>query len=332
MPPRPCTLLGAVLTFGLLVAAIRPAVADCVASGRAEAAGPADLERRAAALPFREGRLWKLSRGSERPSYLFGTLHVADRRLARLPELVAEHVSRASVLALETTDVSSLGVGRLDARSRAELQEVIRAAPDRRAEMLLDGPDFAALRRLAAERGVPEAGARTWNAATLALMLDRPGCAAEAPGGPTYLDAMVARLARSRGVEIIGIETLAEQFSIFDGLAAETERALLISVLRQAPYGADAVQSQVARYLDRDAGGIVVLMQDGPVRGEAEARTPREFLDRLLDQRTLRMAKRIQPLLDRGNAVVAVGIAHLPGTSGLVALLERAGYSVSSLD
>lgn len=322
---------GAALSACLLAVALGPARAECVADP-ASGAGSGDIERRAAVMPFREGRFWKLSRGATPPSYLFGTLHLADPRLPKLPDVVSERVSQATVVALETVEVSSLGVGRLDAKTRTELQDAIRAAPDRRAGKLLDPQDYAALGRLAAERGVPKSGTRTWKAATLALLLDVPACAAETSGGPPYLDAMVARLARARRVEVVGIETLAEQFGAFDGLSPETERALLVSVLRQAPHGADAAGAQMTRYLDRDAGGIVALMQAGPVPGDAETRTPSEFLERLLDVRTARMAERIQPLLERGNAVIAVGIAHLPGTSGLVALIEKAGYSVSALD
>lgn len=332
--PRPARArLGALLSACLLAAAAVPAGADCPAgTASAAAAGTGDVERRAAAIPFREGRVWKLSRGTTAPSYLFGTLHVADSRLARLPDIVGERIPQAAIVVLETVEVSSLGVGRLNARTRAELQDAIRALPERRAERLLDPQDYAALRRLAGERGVPRSGTRTWKASTLALMLDSPACAAESQGGPAYLDAAVARLARSHGVEIAGIETLAEQFTAFDGLPAETDRALLVSVLRQAPFGADMVDSQIARYLDRDAGGILALMQSGPVPDDPAARTPPDFLARLLDVRTARMAERIQPMLERGNAVVAVGIAHLPGAAGLVALIEKAGYSVSALD
>ena len=336
MTPPACAALGTILGAFLTLSATPPASAECVGrnlfSDKSSAPVAEELERKASTMPFREGRFWKISRDGMTPSYLYGTLHVSDPRLATLPPVVAGRVAQAAIVAVETTDVSSLGVGRLDAKSRGDLQESIRAAPERRAEKLLDPQDYAALKRLAKERGVPNSGARTWKAATLAVMLDSPACAKEASFNQAYLDAQVARLARDRGIELIGLETLIEQFSALDGLSPEIERALLLSVLRQSPYAKDAVETQIARYLERDAAGVVALMRLGPVPGDLEARTPPEFLDRLLDARTKRMAERLLPLLVRGNAVVAVGIAHLPGRNGLLAALERSGYTAVPVD
>jgi uncharacterized protein YbaP (TraB family) len=41
------------------------------------------------------------------------------------------------------------------------------------------------------------------------------------------------------------------------------------------------------------------------------------------------MVARAGPILDAGNAFVAVGALHLPGPEGLVALLRKAGYTVT---
>jgi uncharacterized protein len=49
----------------------------------------------------------------------------------------------------------------------------------------------------------------------------------------------------------------------------------------------------------------------------------------LLTQRNVRMMDRMRSRLVEGNAFIAVGAAHLPGTDGLLALLERAGWRVT---
>lgn len=301
------------------------------------AQGPAgkadgDLSRRAAAMPNREGRFWKVSRGAAPPSYIFGTLHLSDPRLAPLSPVVAEQVRQASVLVVETTEVSSLGLGRTGPKERTAFRKSIRAQNGRRARTLLEPNEYEALHQLARERGLPSEGVRKWSASAIALLIDQPPCASAAAKRQPYLDALVVRAARDAGVEIVGLETLAEQFGVFEGLSSETERALLVSVLRQAPLGADAVVSQIGRFLARDAGGIVALMQVGPTPENADSKTPPEFLERLLAVRTARMAERLEPLLARGNAVVAVGIAHLPGADGLVARLQGAGYTASVVD
>lgn len=291
-----------------------------------------ELRDIAAAMPNREGRLWRVSRGTEPPSYIFGTLHLSDPRLTALAGMLTERIRKASVLVIETTEMSSLGIGRPNTRTREQFRESLQASRSRRPGTLLDPSDHEALLALARERGLPPSAARKWKASALALLLDQPRCAAEAAEKQPYLDALIAQMARSADVEIVGLETLPEQFGVFDGLPAETERSLLMSVLRQAPHGASSVESQIARFLARDAGGIVALMQVGPTPEAAESRTPPDFIERLLSTRTARMAERLQPILERGNAFVAIGIGHLPGDAGLVARLRKAGWTVSVLD
>ena len=56
-----------------------------------------------------------------------------------------------------------------------------------------------------------------------------------------------------------------------------------------------------------------------------------EFEERVVTLRNHVMAERAGPILDRGNAFIAVGALHLPGEQGLVALLTQAGYTVSAV-
>jgi hypothetical protein len=52
---------------------------------------------------------------------------------------------------------------------------------------------------------------------------------------------------------------------------------------------------------------------------------------RLIDDRNRVMVARMQGLLARGGAFVAVGAAHLPGDTGVLHLLEREGYQVTKV-
>ena len=55
------------------------------------------------------------------------------------------------------------------------------------------------------------------------------------------------------------------------------------------------------------------------------------FEERIVTMRNHVMAERSAPILDAGNAFIAIGALHLPGKQGLVALLEDAGYTVSAV-
>ena len=57
----------------------------------------------------------------------------------------------------------------------------------------------------------------------------------------------------------------------------------------------------------------------------------RSYRDRLLLDRNRRMFERMLPLVQRGNAFIAVGAGHLVGEDGLLRLLERRGFRVQSV-
>jgi uncharacterized protein YbaP (TraB family) len=54
-----------------------------------------------------------------------------------------------------------------------------------------------------------------------------------------------------------------------------------------------------------------------------------DFEQRLINDRNLLMAKRMQPQLQRGRAFVAIGALHLYGERGVLSLLQRAGWRLS---
>jgi uncharacterized protein YbaP (TraB family) len=50
--------------------------------------------------------------------------------------------------------------------------------------------------------------------------------------------------------------------------------------------------------------------------------------ERMLYQRSRQMLERMQPYLQSGGAVVAVGALHLTGERGLLRMLELQGYTI----
>ncbi len=55
------------------------------------------------------------------------------------------------------------------------------------------------------------------------------------------------------------------------------------------------------------------------------------FLKYLISDRNHIMAERAVPIIDKGNAFIAVGALHLPGKDGIIELLRTKGYRVTPL-
>ena len=63
------------------------------------------IEAEAAATPNGKGLLWKLEKPGEKPSFLFGTMHMTDPRVTTLPPAAQKAFDAAGTVIIETTDV-----------------------------------------------------------------------------------------------------------------------------------------------------------------------------------------------------------------------------------
>ncbi|MDQ6703882.1 MAG: TraB/GumN family protein [Pseudomonadota bacterium] len=327
-----------ILIAVLCLAASRGLAAECQGHDlfpalKSEApAAYAAIEAAASAMPFAHGKLFRLSRAGTGSSYVFATLHLSDRRITGFSPRLRAALTDSKIVALESVETGAV-LRQAIAKNPAALRHAIVAGDNQRADRLLDKADFAQFKALAARKGVAQSAVHTFKPSALALMLDLPSCAMGSPGAKPYVDELVADIARANKIETIGLETIIEQVEVLNGLPLETERGLLIAVLRQADRGEDVIETMVARYAEGDIGGSLAWLRSAePLPGIAQAQVPPAFLDRLITVRNKRMRDRALPLLKRGGAFIAVGAAHLPGIEGLLSLFEKDGFEVETIE
>jgi uncharacterized protein len=292
--------------------------------------GFAAIKQRARSIPFGHGTLFRLSREGTSPSYLFGTLHVADPRVTNFSPEMRAALEHSKLVALETVATgNAIGDGAMTSDQRAEMRAALLAPKEQRPDHLLKSKDFASLEEAVVRRGLQKSAARKLKPTVLALLLDLPSCANGPQEGRPYADQRVADMARERAIPIISLETMIEQLDVLDGMPPNVERDLLIASLRQSDHARDVLETSITRYRKGDIGDLLSWMKSSePIPGVAQAQIPAVFFDRLLAERTRRMRDRALPLLARGGAFIAVGAAHVPGADGLARLLEDVGYRI----
>ncbi len=286
----------------------------------------AAIEADGRAMPFGQGVLFRIGRSGLSPSFLFGTLHVVDPRLATLS--VAQ---RASLRSSREVVLESLDFDTAPARDHA--LDALSASGASRASRLLSPTAFRDLTALTLRRGFPQNLADNIKASALALMLDLPACAVRQRNGPPFIDALVVDEARSASVPTSGLETTAEQVSIADDLPLNVQTTLLSAVLAQSREAESVVETSVDLYRQKRIGELLAWTRSArPIVGMAASGIPPAFLDRILDARTRRMRDRLLPVLGKGAVFVAVGALHIPGRAGLAALLTEAGYTIETIE
>ena len=268
-----------------------------------------------AAERYEHGLLWRVEGAGTAASHVFGTVHLADPRVTRLPPAVVRELEQARSLTLESSlDPANILVlaGRMVFDDGRDLPAVAGEALFNRAAQLTAG------------LGLPEPVLRVFKPWAVAMLLSVP------PQDPAnVLDFVLARRASESGKPVHELESMEEQVSIFEGMALEDQVALL----RQAVDQYERLPRQIARvvdaYLARDLAGIWRISQESVGAGSEERRLNEVLMRRLLHDRNARMAERAEPRLREGGAFIAVGALHLYGGGGVLALLEQRGWRVT---
>jgi uncharacterized protein YbaP (TraB family) len=142
----------------------------------------------------------------------------------------------------------------------------------------------------------------------------------------TPLDSQLLELARLRRLPLSQIEGVEEQIFTFDEFPMDSQVALLKHSLAHREELAELAERTLEAYLERDLAAIWRLREQFAARHPQIAAHQAVMTKRVVHDRSVVMAFRMQRQLRRGDAFVALGALHLYGTKGVLALLEADGY------
>lgn len=265
---------------------------------------------RAQAQPEAKTLLWEISgNGLQKPSYLYGTMHVRDRRAFDFADSVLVAFKRCSILAEETRLDSAIswvldqmmkGDGGSD--SSASLRTALTPARYHELDSMLQNAYGLSLDQM------PHA--KPWMVYTL-----RPPEPDMPKEEPTFLDAHLAHLARLEGMEVVGLETIQEETALFDQLSAADADGFFSMNGGSGP----GYEEGIRAYADGDLESLTHSM----LGAYSDA-----TIDLVLTRRNMLMVQRMKPLLRQAPTFTAVGAAHLLGPKGIIALLRKDGFTV----
>jgi len=260
---------------------------------------------------FSRGVLWRVTYRNKPANHVFGTIHVADPRLASLPAPVAHAFGSARSLTLEFT---------ADGYTRQRFLEAAMLPQGQSLDQLIGARDFERVVECLAPAGLPRDFVRRLKPWGVLINLRNPR-GAQPGAGPT-LDAQLLERARARRLPLYTMETVEEQIFTFDEFPMDSQLALLRHALAHQSELIAMSQRTLDAYLARDLDGIW-RVQEAFVRRHPEiALHNAVFVKRVIYDRSVVMAYRMQRALRSGNAFVAIGALHLQGPKGVLALLE----------
>jgi uncharacterized protein YbaP (TraB family) len=273
--------------------------------------------------------LWRVEKDGGPPSFLFGTVHLSDPRVSNVSDKVNESLLKSKKLAVEVADLSDEAV----AKAMVDAATLLVYTDGHTLNAALSEPEFKQVQDLVSKAGMPAelAGAlRPW---LVNMLLAVSECERkQVASGAAVLDMRLVAEAQKASIPVVGLETIKQQLGALAEVPDDQQIDMLKAGLKYADRTDDMMETLVQLYLKRQMGAAIPFQ----IAIAAKAGTPASAFDgfqkSLLVDRNARMRDSIKALIEAGPIFVAVGALHLPGKTGLVALLRDAGYTITPVE
>lgn len=262
--------------------------------------------------------LWKISgNGLEKPSYLFGTIHMLCKEDAFLSENMLKAIREADRVYLEL-DMDNLFemigmVSKMKMKNDTTLKDLLTAE-----EYALTKAFFEKKQTM-----LPFTVLETYKPMVASSLLMESSMVCDQQ---VAMETLIMDEAKKNGKRIDGLETMAYQMSVFDSIPYSLQaKELYKSIVddeKSKQEGEKLMTAMMNAYREQDLEKLsdLIATADNDMRG---------FEDLLLYNRNRNWVAKLKTLLHEKALVVAVGAGHLPGDQGVIELLRKEGYKLT---
>jgi uncharacterized protein YbaP (TraB family) len=250
--------------------------------------------------------LWKITGNDlKAASYLYGTIHIKDKRVFVFNDSVMAAFEKCEAVALEV-DLSTENIILLS-------QKMILPG-DQTLKDLFTDEEYGLVKTVVEDVSGLDIGLfdRLKPITLLSLVMNYQF----ANDVDVSVDEYFYRKAKERDKKVIGIETIEEQLEIMDSIPYE----YIIEYFRNIDKAQEDIENIISLYRSARLEKLLEMMK--------KDKSMVMISKNLLTDRNLRMAERIQPMINGQSTFIAIGAAHLPGKEGIIDLLSAEGYKV----
>jgi hypothetical protein len=260
--------------------------------------------------------LWKISgNGLNKPSYLFGTIHMLCADDAVLSSKMKEAVRESDEIYFEV-DMDNL-FEMLAAMSKMKMKG------DTTLKDLLSKEDYEKVKEYFTKKGsmLPFSMLETYKPILAASTLESGSLPCD---NTAIMEQVIMKEAKLHDKKIKGLETMAYQAGVLDSIPYKLQAQQLVQYIDSATTGDNEnkqLMEMFKAYKEQDLQKLEELMveTDAGMAG---------FTDIMLYHRNQNWVKKLKDLLPQKSLLIAVGAGHLPGEKGVISLLRKEGYKV----
>ena len=263
--------------------------------------------------------LWQISgNGLQKPSYLFGTIHLVCKEDALLSDSLLSAIQNTEQVYFE-----------VDMDNLFEIFGVIRQMKmknDTTLADLLSEKDYKKIKQWFENKNslLPFSMLETYKPLLAASTIMESGMSCE---GAVAMEQVILEEAKKYKKRINGLETMAYQMSIFDSIPYKIQAQQLLKFIEEEGKDSDAskeYEELQQAYKEQDLDKLDELMRRNDL-GIAR------FEEILLHNRNRNWINKLKTILPEKSIIIAVGAGHLPGQHGLISLLRKEGFTVKPI-
>ncbi|SFQ54915.1 TraB/GumN family protein [Parafilimonas terrae] len=255
--------------------------------------------------------LWRITgNGLQKPSYLFGTMHLTDERIFNIGDSVYKAIEKTDGFATEI-DPEQFTPFVIDATKKSAMEAI-------RLKDMMQKSEFKKYGKILAKKLGKHEDELT---AADVLHAKNKWIEESYSNGKmqTFLDVYLLDIARRQGKWTGGVEDLEDQENLLDMVDESDILQLAVNDNEEETAATNKAASFLIKsYIDNNLDAIDSISYSADSA----------YTDALLVKRNKKMAMRMDSLSKERSMVFAVGAAHLPGDKGLIALLKEKGFSV----
>lgn len=260
--------------------------------------------------PEEKALLWKISGNDlEKPSYLYGTIHIICSDKFNMSEAMLKAVESADKIALEIDmDDPELPAKMQQASINPGMKNIKEQIATDKIEIV---DNFLQSKY---QQGLAQLG--ILKPFVLSSMVLVAGMDCET----SQYEAEFVKLAQAQEKEIIGLETLEFQVSLFDDIDIKTQIKSLVESIEHPEKNEKMMEDLMEAYQKEDLNAMNEIMKD---REEFEG-----FYENFLVKRNKNWIPVIKSASEKESVFYAVGAGHLAGEDGVITLLRKEGFQV----
>lgn len=258
--------------------------------------------------------LWKISgNGLNKPSYLFGTIHLTcDTSL-----------DENTLNALEATEQLYLELDMDDKSIQMQMMKLMMMKNGTKLSTLLSPEDFKILDDFMKKNLNMSAklfdGFKPFMISSMLFpkMLD---CKSES------VESELIKITKEQNEEIFGLEKAEDQMKVFDEISYQDQaEELLKTVKDNLEKDKKEFNEMMAIYQNKDIEGMLKMMSD------SDNKITSENQDILLNDRNKKWIPIMIKIMKDKPTFFGVGAGHLAGEEGVIKLLRKKGYKVEAV-